>query len=114
MMTVTPPPTHPSSATALLAAVVESADTAIVCTGPDWVVETWNPAAERLFGYTAAEMAGRSIFDLVPPDEQAEARRAVEHVRAGGRVEPYEAFRVRKDGRPVSVQVNPWPVRDAG
>ena len=116
MTDVTPPPSRTRAAAApdLLAAVVESSDAAIVCTDPDWVVVSWNPAAERLFGYAAAEMVGRSILDLVPPDLHAEARGVVEAVRAGARVEPYEAVRLRKDGRPVHVSVNPWPVRDAG
>jgi two-component system, cell cycle sensor histidine kinase and response regulator CckA len=113
MTTVTPPPARTlATAQALLAAVVESSDAAIVSTNPDWVVETWNPAAERLFGYAAAEMVGRPILDLVPPDQHAESRRVMEHVRDGGRVAPYEALRVRKDGRLVPVLVNPWPVRD--
>ncbi|HJZ55120.1 MAG TPA: PAS domain S-box protein, partial [Gemmataceae bacterium] len=96
-----------------LAAIVESSDAAIVSTNPDWVVESWNPAAERLFGYTAAEMLGRSILDLVPPEQRPEARRVIERVRAGERVRPYEAVRLRKGGTPVHVSVNPWPIRDA-
>ncbi|MDB5311097.1 MAG: sensor histidine kinase [Gemmataceae bacterium] len=95
-------------------AIIESSDTAIVSTGPDWVVESWNPAAERLFGYTPGEMVGRSILDLVPADQHQEARRMLERVQAGERVPPYEAVRVRNDGRPVHVAVNPWSVRDAG
>src|SRR5205814_1217554 len=93
---------------------VESSDAAIVVTDPDWVVQTWNPAAERLFGYTAAEMAGRSILGLVPPDLHPDARRLAERCRAGERVPPYTAVRLRKDGREVPVSVTLWPVRDAG
>jgi PAS domain S-box-containing protein len=94
-----------------LAAIVESSDNAIVSTDPQWIVESWNPAAERLFGYTADEMIGRSILDLVPFDQQSEAVRVVEEVRADGHVAPYETVRVRKDGSLVAVSVNPWPVR---
>src|SRR5947209_2613396 len=99
-------------AEARLAAVVESSDAAIVTTDSDWVVETWNPAAERLFGYPADEMVGRSILDLVPPDQHVEARSFGERVRAGERVPPYEAVRLRKDGTAVPVSVTLWPVRD--
>src|SRR5690242_15835587 len=90
---------------ARFAAVVESSDAAVVTTDPDGVVETWNPAAERLFGYPAAEVLGRSVLLLVPPDRHPDARRLVERVRAGEQVPPYEAVRLRKDGTPVSVSI---------
>jgi len=96
-----------------LAAMVESSDSAIVSTDPEWVVESWNPAAERLFGYTASEMVGRSILDLVPLDQRADALQVVERVRAGGQAVPYDTVRLRKDGQPVHVSIKPWPVRDA-
>ncbi len=94
-------------------AIIESSDAAIVNTDPDWMVLSWNPAAERLFGYTPADIVGRSILALVPADQHSEVRRTIERVRAGERVAPFEAVRLCKDGRPVHVSVNPWPVRDA-
>src|SRR5438067_4301865 len=58
-------------------------------------------------------MLGRSVLALVPPDQHPEAVRVMEQIWAGGRVPPYEAIRLRKDGGLVSVGVNPWPVRNA-
>lgn len=106
-------PADPDHVRAKLAAIIESSEAAIVSTDPAWVVESWNPAAERLFGYAAEEMLGHSILDLVPPAQHTEARSIVERIRAGEHIAPYHAARLRKDGRLVHVSVNPWPVRDA-
>jgi PAS domain S-box-containing protein len=95
-----------------LAATVEWSDAAIVSADADCVVRSWNPAAERLFGYTAAEIVGRSVLDLVSPDQQDEVRQVIDRVRSGERVPPYDAVRLHKDGRPVPVSVNAWSVWD--
>ena len=100
-------------AQARLAGLVERSDTAVVLTGRGSIVEGWNPAAGRLFGYAAAEVVGRPILDLVPPAQREAAARVVEAAWAGEHVAPYEAVRVRKGGGEVPVSVNPWPVRDA-
>src|SRR5436309_1713597 len=76
---------------------------AVILADPDGRVSGWNPGAEML---------GRSIFTLVPPEQHDEARRVMELVRAGERVPPYEAVRFRKDGSQVPVSVNVWPVWD--
>src|SRR5688572_24264418 len=96
-----------------LAAIVKSADEAIVNLTLDGTVMTWNPAAELLFGYTAREMIGKPVFLLVPPDRLDKETQALERARRGEGIEPYEANRVRKDGRIIAVAVTLVPVRDS-
>src|SRR6185295_12975193 len=90
-------------AQARLAAIVEGSDDAIVGKTLDGIVTSWNRAAERLFGYTAAEMIGERIHRLVPPDRPDDVDRILSAVRLGHRVEHYETHRIRKDGRRISV-----------
>jgi diguanylate cyclase (GGDEF)-like protein/PAS domain S-box-containing protein len=94
------------------AAVIESSTDAIIAEDLDGNVTSWNPGAERLFGYTEGEMQGNSISMLAAPghdDEQPEIRR---RVRSGERVEHHEAVRARKDGIQVDVSVTASPVHD--
>ncbi len=96
-----------------LAAIVESSDDAIVSKDLTGVITSWNAGAERVFGYSAEEMVGRSIAVLVPenrPDEEASILR---RLRAGDRIDHYETVRVRKDGMPIDVSVTISPIRDA-
>jgi PAS domain S-box-containing protein len=94
-------------------ALVESSDDAIVAKDVDGVVIAWNPAAERLFGWSAAEMEGQSIRRLLPPDRQDEEDRILERVRAGERVGQFFTKRLHKDGRLLDVSITVSPVRDA-
>ncbi len=96
---------------ALLACIVESSEDAIVSIDLGGHILTWNPAAERLFGYPAAEVVGRPVEVLTPPGHRADTRGTVERVRRGERIAPYEAVRVRKDGREVRVAVTASAVR---
>ncbi len=95
-----------------LAAIVASSDDAIVSKDLEGRVLSWNSGAERLFGYVAAEMIGRSMTVLLPPDRIDEEAEILRRVRAGERVEPFETVRLRKDGREVYVSVTASPVRD--
>jgi PAS domain S-box-containing protein len=72
-------------------------------------VLTWNQAAERMFGYTPAEIVGRSIRLIIPEDRQAEEDDVLAHIRRGQRIEHFETIRRRKDGRliPISLTVSP-------
>ena len=96
---------------AQLSAVVESSGDAISSCTLDGTVLTWNPAAERLFGYAAADIVGRSVYVLSPPEELANARAAVAKVLRGEAVPTYETFRLTRAGVPVPVAVTPSPVR---
>jgi PAS domain S-box-containing protein len=94
------------------AALVESSDDAIVAKNTDGVVISWNPAAEKLFGWTAQEMIGGSIRRLLPPDRQEEEDDILARIRSGQRVEPFYTKRLHKDGHLLDVSVSVSPVRD--
>jgi PAS domain S-box-containing protein len=73
---------------------------------------TWNPAAEKLFGYTASEIVGQSIRLIVPPDRQAEEDRVLSAVRRGEVIDHFETLRQRKDGTLVPISPTVSPIRD--
>ena len=100
-------------ATARLAAIVDSSFDAIVSKNLASIVTTWNAGAERLFGYSADEMIGRSVLILIPPHLRDEEDRIIERVRQGERVETFETVRLRKDGSLVDVSLTVSPIRDA-
>ena len=99
----------PLAAADLLAAIVNSSDDAIVGKTTDGIITTWNPAAERMYGYTAEEIIGQPITVLCPPDQAAEIQEILGKIRSGERVSYHETTRQRKDGAifPVSVTVSP-------
>lgn len=98
---------------ALLAAIVESSDDAIVSKTLNGIVQSWNAGAQRIFGYTAAEMIGRSILTLIPAELQDEEKHILEKVRRGERVDHFDTVRVSKDGRRIPISLTVSPVRDA-
>jgi len=97
---------------AQLAAIVESADIAILSKTLDGNIQTWNPGAERLFGYCAEEMIGRPVSQLLPADRKEEEQMILDRIREGDRVQHYESVRIRKDGSPVDVLLTVSPLRD--
>ncbi len=97
-----------------LAAIVESSDDAITSVDSAGRVLTWNPGAERLYGYSAAEMLGRPFFLVVPPELRDEVPPRMARVAQGQGVGPFETVRLRKDGRRIEVSISVAPLRDAG
>lgn len=95
-----------------LAAIVETSEDAIVSKTADGVILTWNRAAERIYGYPAAEVIGRPMTILLPPDRPDEEAAILEEIRRGARVEHFETVRLRKDGRQIQVSLTISPVRD--
>ncbi len=95
-----------------LAAIVESSDDAIIGLSLKGCIETWNPGAEKLFGYTAEEVRGLPSMILVPADNSTIVESLLEEVRWGRNVQHYESTRVRKDGSRVEVSLNVSPIRD--
>jgi PAS domain S-box-containing protein len=93
-------------------ALVESSDDAIVAKDTDGVVISWNPAAERLFGWTAAEMVGQSIRRLLPDDRQHEEDLILERIRSGEKVGQFFTKRCHRDGSLLDISVSVSPVRD--
>jgi PAS domain S-box-containing protein len=99
-------------ANAWLAAIVESADEAIASKTLDGIVTSWNPAAETLFGYTAAEIIGRHISILAAPGHEHEMPTILQRIRRGEKVDRYETVRRRKDGSLVEVSLTVSPILD--
>lgn len=95
-----------------LAAVAQHSEDAIIGKSLDSVITSWNLAAERVFGYSAAEALGKSITVLFPPDRLAEEQFLLRRLRAGEAVSQFETVRVRKDGTRVQVSVSVSPIRD--
>jgi len=101
-----------AAAKAHLAAIVDSADDAIIAKDLDGTIQSCNAAAERLFGYPAAELVGRPVRMLIPAERQSEEDDILARVRRGERIDRFETVRVTKDGRPIEVSVTVSPVRD--
>jgi PAS domain S-box-containing protein len=97
---------------ALLAAVVESSQDAIVSKNLDGMILSWNGGAEKLFGYKAEEAIGKHITLLIPPDRHPEEIDILSRIRRGGRIESYETVRQKKDGRLIDVSLTISPVFD--
>jgi PAS domain S-box-containing protein len=95
-----------------LASIVESTDDAVIGKALDGTIISWNKGAERIYGYRADEVIGRSIALLIPPDRIGELARLVRPPVKGG-VERYETRRVRKDGRAVDVSLTISPIVDS-
>ncbi len=93
--------------------MVESSDDAIVGETLDGIVTSWNAAAERIFGYTAAEMVGAPVSVLAAPGREDEMPRLLARIKAGERIEHYETERRRKDGRSVPISLSVSPIFDA-
>lgn len=113
------PPSLPSTsdferASAQLAAIVESSDDAIVGKTLEGIVTSWNAGAERLFGWTAAEMVGQPILKIIPEHLQHEESIILGKLRAGERIERYETVRQHKSGRLLEISLTVSPVRDRG
>ncbi len=100
-----------SGSAGLLAAIVDSSFDAIISQTLEGTVTSWNPAATKLFGYDAHEMAGESIRRLIPVDRQDEEDQAIRRIKAGEQVEPYETVRLHKNGNPIDVLLTVSPIR---
>ena len=113
-----PQPASPESASeferasARLAAIVESSEDAIVGKTLEGIVTSWNAGAERLFGWTAAEMIGQPILKIIPERLQHEEAIILGKLRAGQRIERYETVRQHKSGQLLEISLTISPVRD--
>jgi PAS domain S-box-containing protein len=98
--------------TTLLASIVNSTDDAIDSKTLDGVITSWNPAAEKMYGYTLEEILGKNISVLSHPDRPEEMAEILVKIRSGERVEHYETVRIRKDGRTISISLTVSPILD--
>jgi PAS domain S-box-containing protein len=99
-------------AQARLAAIVEFSGDAIITKNLDGIIQTWNLGAERLFGYTAAQVIGKPVTMLFPPERLNEEDTILEKLRRGQSVERLETIRVARDGRRVPVSESSSPLKD--
>ena len=99
-------------AASLLQAIVDSSDDAIVSKDLDGIITSWNKGAERIFGYTAAEVVGRPVLILIPADRLDEEPTILARLRRGERVDHFETIRRRKDGTLIDISLTISPVRD--
>jgi PAS domain S-box-containing protein len=97
----------------LLSAIVDSSDDAIVSKTLDGIITSWNPAAEKMFGYSASEAIGQSIRIIIPSELQAEEDYVLRQIRRGQKVEHFQTVRQTKDGRRLNISLTVSPVRDA-
>ena len=95
-----------------LAAIINSSDDAIISKTLDGIITSWNPAAERMFGYLASEAIGRSITLIIPKDRLGEETEVIRRLRRGESIEHYETIRARKDGTPIHISLTVSPMRD--
>ena len=96
-----------------LAAIVESSQDAIASKSLDGTVTSWNPAAERMFGYSAEEMIGRPIMTIIPESHLQEENMILARIRLGERIEPFDTVRRHKSGRLIEISLTVSPLRSA-
>jgi len=96
-----------------LASIVKSSEDAILSASLDGIIKTWNPGAERLFGYMAEEVIGKPVTFYIPMDRHDEESNILSRIRRGERIDPYETVRRHKDGSLVEVSLTVSPVKNA-
>jgi PAS domain S-box-containing protein len=96
----------------LLASIVESSNDAIISKSLDGIIQSWNAAAERVFGFAAEEAIGRHISLVIPPERIAEEDEIIAKLRAGQRIEHYETERVRSNSQRITVSLTISPIKD--
>jgi PAS domain S-box-containing protein len=96
-----------------IAAIVEYSDDAVISSTLDGVITSWNPAAEKLYGYSSEEIIGKSVQPVTPRSRAGEIEAILTKVRAGQPVEHFETIRVRKDGTTFQASLTVSPIRDA-
>jgi PAS domain S-box-containing protein len=108
-----PVPDTGDDARARLAAIVESSDDAIISKTLDGKITSWNPAAERMFGWTAAEATGQHITLIIPDERRAEEDEVLARLRRGERVQHFDTVRMTKARRLIEVSITVSPVKDS-
>ena len=99
--------------TALLAAIVDSSDDAIVSKTLDGIITSWNKSAQQMFGYLPEEAVGKHITLIIPRDRWDEEAGIIDRLRRGERVDHFQTIRRRKDGSLVDVSLTISPVKDS-
>jgi len=105
-------PATADRAALLLAAIVECSDDAIVSKDLNGIVTSWNKAAERIFGWKAEEIIGRSVTTIIPPELHDDEPKILAKLRAGERIDHFQTVRMRKGGERLDVSLTVSPIRD--
>ncbi|TKC09899.1 PAS domain S-box protein [Pedobacter polaris] len=98
---------------AILSAIVESSDDAILSKGLDGVIKSWNTGAQKIFGYTEQEMLGRHISTIIPPALISEEEVIISNIKAGKKVDHFQTIRMHKDGHEIDISLTVSPIKDA-
>jgi len=104
---------RPDPTAARLIAIVESSDDAIIGKTLEGVITSWNRAAERIFGYTAAEMIGQNIRHIIPEERQGEEEEVLARLRRGERIDHFKTVRMARGGRKIDILLTVSPIKDA-
>ena len=107
-----PAPALSAAESSWLSAIITSSSDAIISKNLDGIIASWNPAAERVFGYTPQEIIGQSIRVLIPEDRQSEEDEILATIQAGRTVADFETIRLHKDGTAIPIMVTVSPVHD--
>ncbi|HEY0458536.1 MAG TPA: ATP-binding protein [Pyrinomonadaceae bacterium] len=94
-----------------LSAIIESADDGIISKTLEGIITSWNNGAERIFGYRAEEIIGKSVLVLIPPELHDEEPGILSRIRSGDRIEHYETVRLHKDGSHVNISLTVSPIK---
>jgi PAS domain S-box-containing protein len=102
-----------AEANSQLASIIEFSDDAIVSKDLDGIITSWNPGAERLFGYSSREAEGKPMAMLIPPERSSEEPTILARIARGETTDHFETVRTRKDGTKIDVSVTISPIRDS-
>lgn len=97
---------------AMLAAIIESSDDAIVSKDLNGIITSWNHGAEKIFGYPPSEAIGKHITLIIPKDRLDEETDIITKIRSGERVSHFETVRITKDGREINISLTVSPIKD--
>jgi PAS domain S-box-containing protein len=103
----------PAGSQGRFAAIVQDAHDGVIAKDLDGIITAWNPAAQRMYGYTPQEAIGRHISMIVPGDHAREEQVILDKIKSGERLDTYETERIRKDGVRIDVSLTVSPIRDA-
>ena len=96
----------------ILASIVENSEDAIISKDLNGIITSWNPAATRILGYSAGEMIGQSILEIIPPELYGDEPVILDNIRNGKRIDHFETVRVGKGGKRLDVSLTISPIRD--
>lgn len=97
---------------AMLAAIIESSDDAIVSKNLNSIITSWNKAAENIFGYTEAEAVGQPITLIIPPDLRSEEEMIISKLKRGEKIDHFETIRIKKNGSRLHISLSVSPIRN--